>query len=703
MTDCGNGLTQEQKDRKRFKNIAQILPLIKGTIIKDDGTTVDIADVLNVPKTPADPQLARSQSTFPYIRETVILENGQTCSLIDVLKKFQLENYPPNDYKGFYESKNAPVIGSTFSMKYSDQVIHYPGGTVNKFSYMPVPGQVFEIVWKVLDTCYMVSIIVLSFVADDVHLLVLDEVKAFVKRDFGLVYDKQKSVIRFTNEPTDDEIDVTDFVNEVTVKNISGVKTHANGGRYFNVSFTDESSKDIYLSYAPYIQDINQSKDNKNIVIEYTNGSTKNFEIPNVIKNISYVETDEDGNRYIKLYYLDGEIKVVYLSENVNFSNYVLPINTPMTFINLTTNESFIVRATGISNKIALNLPKGEYRYTVDWTDYSASIEEVINVENDGEVVIDIKVPYIEWGFTIPEMYRKYVTRSYKDGVYSLTWNTTGYNDNTTASTQYTLAPKLADGETFLYTVDFHGPVGRSHYMSCVIGGVQTGVSLNDLGGINLHTAFNSGKYFPVDFKWERKGKQVKIYFKTYRTSGYILLKTITLNSYEPATMKLDSWSNERYHNYTFTNFKIESAVSEPTNFIEAYNQNYNFNGKTITFTELGFIGEGEYAQEYWAIKFKNEYGVYGFANPYGGSSLLIYNPYSDDTELDSYTDMLPQTYTFRNGTFDIGTDCTIVGFYWSERTPPNMINNTFDISGMEEITLDEFASRIRESFKIED
>ena len=450
------------------------------------------------------------------------------------------------------------------------------------------------------------------------------------------------------------------------------------------------------------IQNITQSKDNKNIVIEYTNGYTENFEIPNVIKNISYVETDEDGNRYIKLYYLDGEIKIVYLSENVNFSNYVLPINTPITFTNLTTDESFVLKATGISNKIALNLPKGEYKYSVDWTDYSASIEEVINVENDGEVLIDITVPYIEWGFTIPAMYHRYVTRSYKDGVYSLTWNTTGYNDGSTASSQYTLAPKLADGETFLYTVDFHGQVGSSHYMSCVIGGVQTGVSLNDLGRTNLYTEFKNGNYYPVDFKWERKGKQVGIYFKTPKTGSYRLLNTITLNSYEPATMKLDSWSNERYHNYTFTNFKIESAVAEPTNFIEAYVQNYNFNGKTITFTELECLNES-YGYNYWAIKFKNEYGVYGFADPYGGSSLSIYNPYSNDTELNSHTEQLPQTYTFRNGMFDIGTDCTIVGFYWSTQAPPNMINNTFDISGMEEITLDEFTSRIKDSFIIED
>lgn len=84
---CGK-LPQPVKDAKRYKKIASCLPLLKGTIIKSDGTVVQIADLFGIPKTPADPQLAKAQNIFPYIRDTVILENGETCLLSDIIQIF---------------------------------------------------------------------------------------------------------------------------------------------------------------------------------------------------------------------------------------------------------------------------------------------------------------------------------------------------------------------------------------------------------------------------------------------------------------------------------------------------------------------------------------------------------------------------------------------------------------------------------------
>lgn len=86
MFECGCGGTQEQKDAKRFMSLASLLPLIRGTIIKADGSRVDIADILGVEKTPVDSQLAKAQDTFPYIRDLVIMEDGQTCTLLDLIQ-----------------------------------------------------------------------------------------------------------------------------------------------------------------------------------------------------------------------------------------------------------------------------------------------------------------------------------------------------------------------------------------------------------------------------------------------------------------------------------------------------------------------------------------------------------------------------------------------------------------------------------------
>lgn len=85
---CGCPKSQEERDKMHYKKIAATIPLVKGSIIRPDGTVIDIADVIGVPKSPMDPQLAKAQNIFPYIRDTVILENGQTCSLVEIVQHF---------------------------------------------------------------------------------------------------------------------------------------------------------------------------------------------------------------------------------------------------------------------------------------------------------------------------------------------------------------------------------------------------------------------------------------------------------------------------------------------------------------------------------------------------------------------------------------------------------------------------------------
>lgn len=85
MGKCGQP-SIEEADKKRYKTLASQLPLIRGTIIRSDGTLVDIPDLVGgIEKTPMDPQLARAQNIMPFIRDTVILDKGQTCSLEEIL------------------------------------------------------------------------------------------------------------------------------------------------------------------------------------------------------------------------------------------------------------------------------------------------------------------------------------------------------------------------------------------------------------------------------------------------------------------------------------------------------------------------------------------------------------------------------------------------------------------------------------------
>lgn len=84
--DCGCGLNQKEKDLKRFQSLASQLPLIKGSIIKADGTVVSLYEYLGVETTPIDAQTAKAQVTYPYIRDKVIFEDGRTCALTALIE-----------------------------------------------------------------------------------------------------------------------------------------------------------------------------------------------------------------------------------------------------------------------------------------------------------------------------------------------------------------------------------------------------------------------------------------------------------------------------------------------------------------------------------------------------------------------------------------------------------------------------------------
>lgn len=82
MNECCTG----DREKKRFQAIAARLPFLKGTIIAEDGTTVDISDLFDVAVSKADPQLAKAQTFTPYVKDKVLLQDGRVCSLLDLIK-----------------------------------------------------------------------------------------------------------------------------------------------------------------------------------------------------------------------------------------------------------------------------------------------------------------------------------------------------------------------------------------------------------------------------------------------------------------------------------------------------------------------------------------------------------------------------------------------------------------------------------------
>lgn len=114
----------------------------------------------------------------------------------------------------------------------------------------------------------------------------------------------------------------------------------------------------------------------------------------------------------------------------------------------------------------------------------------------------------------------------------------------------------------------------------------------------------------------------------------------------------------------------VKKEYTSITNFVDAYNDGFNFNGKKVTFTSADYVAGGQYYC--WRINFANGYRIEGYAG--GGMSITAYNPYASATEdiydtASSSKNTLPQSYEFRDGSSDIGTNCTITGFFASDNS----------------------------------
>lgn len=136
----------------------------------------------------------------------------------------------------------------------------------------------------------------------------------------------------------------------------------------------------------------------------------------------------------------------------------------------------------------------------------------------------------------------------------------------------------------------------------------------------------------------------------------------------------------------------VKKEYTSITNFVDAYNDEFNFNGKKVTFTSANYDSGGQYY--YWRINFANGYRIEGYAG--GGMSITAYNPYASATEniydtADSSKNTLPQSYEFRDGSSDIGTNCTITSFFAATSS---------DSSTYTQITAEEFSQWINIVFE---
>lgn len=117
----------------------------------------------------------------------------------------------------------------------------------------------------------------------------------------------------------------------------------------------------------------------------------------------------------------------------------------------------------------------------------------------------------------------------------------------------------------------------------------------------------------------------------------------------------------------TMSDNTLKLISPDVTNFVEAYENNFNFNGKTVTFTVVNYTPPASGPSYYnWRVMFANGYRIEGYAG--GGMSLTAYNPYAGQSEniYEMSGGTLPKSYTFRDGQGDIGINCIITGFYAS-------------------------------------
>ncbi len=140
----------------------------------------------------------------------------------------------------------------------------------------------------------------------------------------------------------------------------------------------------------------------------------------------------------------------------------------------------------------------------------------------------------------------------------------------------------------------------------------------------------------------------------------------------------------------TMSGNTLKLISPDVTNFVEAYENNFNFNGKTVTFTVVNYTPPASGPSYYnWRVMFANGYRIEGYAG--GGMSITAYNPYAGQSEniYEMSGGTLPKSYTFRDGQGDIGTNCIITGFYAS--------NNGTDYIP---ITTEEFSEWIQITFE---
>ena len=266
-----------------------------------------------------------------------------------------------------------------------------------------------------------------------------------------------------------------------------------------------------------------------------------------------------------------GHIDNIQIGRDENATQYTVNVVADYDESNAYVNNNLVIYKDGFEYDIAtisngqtsLSLPVGEYTYSIGWSYYSAPVSGEFTVKPEGEKLINIEVPFIKWGNNVTNS-GYYCVRTYKNGEYSVFFN------SDLQSTTYKLVPTLSDGDVFYYTMDIHNlnPL-ESHYISCLIGGKQTGLHLHDLNGINyVKDYMDGGELYPLHFAWVRQGRNIDIYFKRGGQPYYEYLKTITLDSIGTATMVLDTWSS------TYDNSKVSKITFSYNNLsVEKFNE----------------------------------------------------------------------------------------------------------------------------------
>lgn len=136
--------------------------------------------------------------------------------------------------------------------------------------------------------------------------------------------------------------------------------------------------------------------------------------------------------------------------------------------------------------------------------------------------------------------------------------------------------------------------------------------------------------------------------------------------------------------NETYTVSLVTSKIP-PTNFIEAFERGYNFNGKTVDFID-GQYTDGGFS---YLITFANGYKIDGYCG--GGMSLSVYNPVTQSIDFET-ENIYYNTYTFLNGEVYDKENARVNGFYISD-------NN----GDYQEVTPVEFAQKVTINIKVED